>query len=193
MKFAIRIKSVFAIAGTLIFISLAVGIVAAQTTTEKRVQEIRRIEAEINRRVAEFERSDEHSEIFVIEVNLNRRATPYPAVGIYTSVTRLYYTYGDREKDPYPNTLFKVVAETRRSSATENIEVFYAPTGEMVLYSTKVDGRAAQRIFFSGARAVRVEKGGKALRLTTASATALVRDAIALRGRFERLFKSAFH
>lgn len=195
MKFAIRIKSVFAIAGTLIFISLAVGIVAAQTTTEKRVQEIRRIEAEINRRVAESEKSDQYSDLFLIEFDLNRKSNPYPAVGIYTSTAKLFYGYGDREKNAYPDTLVKVVAQMRRSSTTEQAEIFYGAVGEVVLYTKKVEGdeRSGLRIFFSATRVVRIEQNGKPLRLNTTSATALVRDAITEMARFERLFKSAFH
>jgi hypothetical protein len=192
MKKVLRVKSVFAIAGTLIFVFAASAFVSAQTAA-KKVAEIKRIVAERDRMAATAE-GDDYSDVFIIELKVNPKENQYPAVGTFTSTAKFYYTYSpDREKHPYPNKLVKVAVTTRRSSTTERTTIYFRGPGEMILYSKKVEGEEASErsMYILAGLPLEYEKQGMVVSTKGADATAFLKTALADKTRFEKIFQAA--
>ena len=192
MKRRDYLKSVLACAGTLVLFLVTVPFVYSQTT-EQRVNEIKRIEAE-NNRLAEEADATEYSSVFVVELNVNRKENPYPAVGRYSTLAKFCYTYGDREKNPYPDRLLKISREVRRSAIVERVDLTFDKTGNLVLYakdSDDTDNPSSMRLYFSAKRVIRAEQNGKLLRLTSPAVIELTRQATSDSLRLTRLFRDA--
>lgn len=189
MKRIGKIRGVLAFAGTLFFV--VAGATYAQPD-DKRTRQVEEIRAKVDRQVAEAE-GDEPSSVFIMSFEGNGKMNPYPAVGIFTTKMKFYYTYGDREKNPYPDRLIKITVETRRSSSTEKTQVVFDETGEMVFYEKKVepDYPSQKLVYFAGGRAFRVENNGKRLRLTSKEAGDLVRVVTGDSNRLKMIFKSS--
>ena len=64
---------------------------------DKRVEEIRKLYAEVNQQIAEHEKHSEESSIYMNELVVNKSRGSWPAVGIYEVTMKFYYTFGDRE------------------------------------------------------------------------------------------------
>lgn len=195
MRFAFRNKSVFALAGTLIFVFVTAASTAAQTPAQiaaKKVADIKKIVAEADRLAVIAER-DENASVFIVELNVNPKESSYPAVGIYTSSAKFYYTYGDREKNPYPNKLVKIAITTRRSSTTERTNIYFRSAGEMILYSKKVEGEepSDRSIYMLVGFPIQFENQGKAIPMNTAEATEFHKEALAEKARLEKIFQAA--
>jgi hypothetical protein len=154
---------------------LAIGVLAnaaAATnaqTTDSRIAAINRHVAEVDQQIAESESSGEFSSIFRNELVLNQLGNPWPAVGIYHKLVRFYYTYGDREVDPYPSRLLKITVTTKRSDRHEYAEFVFEPSGN--LHFAKVANGAgddgddaaatADRYYFGGGKVISVHSGSK--------------------------------
>lgn len=136
------------------------GLVNAQP--DKRVDAIRKLAQEAEQKVAECETNGEASTTFLTEVKVNRNNGSYPAVGIYDSTVRIYYTFGDRERNPYPDRLLKAIVTTRRASRTETSELLYDNAGALVFFYRKTDDLDL-RVYFDRARVFRMTNGDKAL------------------------------
>lgn len=192
MNVTIHSKSVLAAAGTLFFVFAFAGNTSAQAL-DKRIAGIKKFVAETNRLVEIAERPDENSSVFIVELNVNRKENPYPAVGTYTSTAKFYYTYGDREKNPYPDRLIKVAVITRRASTIENMEMFFDFGREMVLYSRNIagEGRGVRSIYFSAGRIIRSEKNGEKAQIAGREHAGFAREALADASRLQRIFQSA--
>lgn len=190
MKFVLRTKSVLAIAGTLFFVFAASS--APAQTSAKKVGEIKKIIAERDR-MAEKAEGEEYSNVFIVELKVNPKENQYPAVGTFTSTAKFYYTYGDREKNPYPNTLVKIAITTRRSSTTEQTSVYFRGGGEMVLYSKWIEGDepSDRRVYMLAGLPVQFEKEGKAVPVKSAESVAFVKEALAEKVRLEKIFNAA--
>lgn len=184
-------RSVLAATGTLIFIFASAANAQAQAI-EKRVNYIKQIVAETNR-IVEMAEGDDHSSVFVIELNVNRKENPYPAVGIYSSAAKFYYTYGDREKNPYPDRLIKIAVETRRSSTVEETEIFFNGARDVVLYANRAGGGDgwAKSLYFSAGRFIRFERDGKAIRAGDRDTPAILKAAVADKTRLMRIFQAS--
>lgn len=145
---------------TKIFAAMAAVIFAAaaeaSAQSDKRIDDIRRIYKETNDRIADTDGGG----VFVTELAVNKNGASYPAVGIYNSTARFYYTYGDRERNPYPDRLLKVAVTTNRSAATESREFLFDTGGRLVFYFEKV-ADAERRIYFAAGRAIRIIEGEK--------------------------------
>jgi hypothetical protein len=124
---------------TLIVLVLILSGVANAQKADKRVDEIRKLHDETNQRISDAEKQ-EQSDIFVAEVNVNKRLNPYPAVGIYASAAKFYYTYGDRERNPYPHRLLKIDVVVKRSATTTNAEFLYDVAGDLIFANVRTDG-----------------------------------------------------
>ena len=139
--------------------SIAVG----QTTG--RIDAIKRLAQKIDEDIAKMEESPEYSSIFRTELAVNKGNGSYPAVGIYRPVVKFYYTYGDREKDPYPNRLLKIVVTIDRSDRKEQTEFTFNDAGQLVFFFEKKD-EIERRLYFANERPVRFEEGTKVRSLT---------------------------
>ncbi len=105
--------------------------------------------------------------MFVSELVVNKHLSPYPAVGIFQVTSTFYYTYGDREKNPYPDRLLKITSEYRRSSRTEKGEFYFNAAGGLVFaLVTNEDGEVKEsRAYFAAGRMIRLTDDGKEIGL----------------------------
>lgn len=116
-----------------------------------------------NSQIEEMSEHPELSSIFATELVVNKHLAPYPAVGIYQRMATFFYTYGDREKNPYPNRLLKINAEYRRSARTERAEFYFNNVGELIFaFFTNEDSAVKEsRLYFAGARMIKMTDDGK--------------------------------
>lgn len=132
----------------------------AFSQTEKRIEEIRKIYQEVNKNVAECEANGDTSTIFLTEMVVNKNNGSYPAVGIYKTTVKFYYTFGDREKSPYPNRLLKIMLTTNRSNRTETSEYLFDAKGLLIFYFEKKEDKE-QRGYFNLEKPIKLLQGEK--------------------------------
>jgi len=134
--------------------------VAAQQG-DQRIEEIRRLDRQVNEQIALTERVEEGTGLYCNELVVNKGDKPWPAVGIYRTVLMFYYTFGDREKDPYPNRLLKITVMTNRSARQESAEYLFNPGGQLIFYFEKgeEDPQAERRYYFASERLIRLMRG----------------------------------
>lgn len=146
----------------LIFLVLSASIAAAQTT-DKRVAEIDALLTETNASVAASEKEGEYSPIYTIELAVNKVGVQYPAVGTYSHIAKFYYTFGDREKDPYPNRLLKINVVTRRSAMVTNAEFLYDTKGSLIFGLVRTEGveQRKTRLYFAAGVLIKMIDDGK--------------------------------
>ena len=149
---------------------LATGVVAQ---SDPRIQAINKLRAQIDEDIAKSEAEPEYSNIYLTELAVNKNNGSYPAVGIYRPVAKFYYTYGDREKEPYPNRLLKIVVAVARSDRHEYSEFVFNESEQLIFYSEKKDD-IGRRLYFAAGRPIRLEQDGKVLSLKLRSRTAVV-------------------
>lgn len=118
----------------------------------KRIEEIRKIYAETNEKIAECEKDGETSIVYLTELIVNKNNGSYPVVGIFRSSVKFYYTYGDREKNPYPNRLLKISVTTNRSSNNEKKEFLFDENEKLIFYFEKTEGE--KRIYFTAEKPI---------------------------------------
>ena len=141
--------------------------------TDRRIEAINTLRAKIDQDIARSEAEPEYSNIYLTELAVNKNNGSYPAVGIYRPVAKFYYTYGDREKEPYPNRLLKIVVAVARSGRQEYSEFVFNESEQMVFYLDKKDG-VERRIYFASGRAIRFEQDGRVQSLRERSQAAIV-------------------
>lgn len=147
-----------------IVLFIAIGFAANSIATGQTVDSIKRTVQKINEDIAKMEESPEYSSIFLTELAVNKGNGSYPAVGIYRPLVKFYYTYGDREKDPYPNRLLKIIVTVDRSDRKELSEFTFNDAGQLIFYFEKKD-EIERRLYFANLRPVRFEEGTKVLSL----------------------------
>ncbi len=140
----------------------------ARAQTDRRIETIKQIVEKINNDVAKSEREPEYSNIYLIQLEVNKGNGSYPAVGIYRPVVKFYYTYGDREKNPYPNRLLKIVVSIDRSGRNEYSEFTFNEAEQLVFYLEKKDN-TERRLYLVSGRAIRFQEGERGLSLTAKS------------------------
>jgi hypothetical protein len=141
--------------------------------TARRIEAINTLHAKIDQDIARSEAEPEYSNIYLTELAVNKNNGSYPAVGIYRPVAKFYYTYGDREKEPYPNRLLKIAVAVDRSDRKENSEFVFNDAEQMIFYLEKKDD-VERRIYFAAGRPIRFEQNGRMLSLKGRSRTAIV-------------------
>lgn len=151
----------------LIAIGLAINSTAVSQTVD-RIDSIKRIVQKIDEDIAKMEEGPEYSSVFLTELAVNKGNGSYPAVGIYRPVVKFYYTYGDREKDPYPNRVLKIIVAIDRSDRKELSEFTFNGAGRLIFYFEKKDD-VERRLFFANEKPVRFEQGTRALSLKAKS------------------------
>ena len=131
---------------------------SAFSQTDKRIEEIRKAYQEADRRIAECEESGETATTFLTEIVVNKNNGPYPAVGIYRTSIKFYYTFGDREENPYPDHLLKITVTTKRSAVTEYSEFLFGEKDQLIFYFGK-NADAERRIYFESERPLKILHG----------------------------------
>jgi hypothetical protein len=128
---------------------------------DKRIAEIRRIYQETNAQINEAEKNFAGSEIFLTELVVNKGGTMYPAVGNFKNTFRFYYTYGNREKNPYPERLLKITVATEHAAQTESAEYLFNPAGQLIFYFEKTDtgAESESRFYFASGKIIRIQRG----------------------------------
>lgn len=130
--------------------------------TEKRIEEIRKVYQEVNKKAAECEVNGDTSTTFLTEMIVNKNDGSYPAVGIYKTTVKFYYTFGDREKNPYPDRLLKIMVTTNRSDRTENSEFLFDEKGGLIFHFEKKDD-LEKRVYFNLEKPIKILQGEKTL------------------------------
>lgn len=185
------IRRIIAHAGLLICTVFAVQ---AQTT-DKRVDDIRSLYTSTNSAIEVAEREAPYSDIYAVELTVNKTGNQYPAVGTYSNISKFYYTYGDREKDPYPSRLLKVNVVTKRSAMITNSEFLFDARGQLVFGLVRVDGTRQRetRLYFAAGRLIKMLDDEKdvniRLRAVQDTAAAFKRESTRLIGLFNASLK----
>ena len=154
----------------LVLLLFAIGTFAQ---SDRRIEEINKLRTKIDQDIARSDAEPEYSNIYLTELAVNKNNGSYPAVGVYRPVVKFYYTYGDREKEPYPNRLLKIVVAVDRSDRQEYSEFVFNESEQMIFYLDKKDD-VERRVYFAAGRAIRFEKDGRVLSLKSRSQTAIV-------------------
>jgi hypothetical protein len=149
------------IAALIILVSLAHAGFAQ--TADKRIDEIEHLYTQTNEAIAIADKEAPYSEIYLVEVSVNKTGNAYPAVGGYSNVTRFHYTFGDREKDPYPNRLLRATVVTKRAAMITSSEFYFNPAGQLVHGIVRTDGEEKRetRLYFAVGQLIRLIDGGR--------------------------------
>ena len=157
-----------------IFLVILLGsVLQVSAQGDKRIEEIRRLDRQVNEQIAESERVEEGTGVYCNELVVNKRDKPWPAVGIYQTVFKFYYTYGDREKNPYSNRLLKITVTTRRSARQEYAEYLFNPAGQLIFYFEKKDQDDApveRRYYFFSEKLIRRTTGQRVVPINSREA-----------------------
>lgn len=139
----------------------AVCFPATAQPPERRIDEIRKLYEQTNGDIAVAEREAPYSEIYVVELTVNKTGNQYPAVGTYSNISKFYYTYGDREKNPYPDRLLKINVVTKRAASITNSEFLFNPAGQLVFGFVKTDGeeKTETRMYFASGLLIKMLDG----------------------------------
>lgn len=157
---------------------------------DKRIEEIKTIYKETNEKVAECEKNGEYSSTFLSEFVVNKNNGSYPAVGIFRTVFKFYYTYGDREKNPYPNRLLKIVIETKRSATTEKREFLFNEKEQLIFYFENLE-EGEKRLYFQNEAVIKSLFGDKTQDLKNAETVKLAKFAIAEKKKLVGIFQKS--
>lgn len=163
--------------------------ISALSQTEKRIEEIRRIYQEVNKNVAECEVNGDTSTTFLTEMVVNKNDGSYPAVGIYKTTVKFYYTFGDREKNPYPNRLLKIVVTTNRSNRTENTEFLFDEKGQLIFYFEKKEEE--KRVYFETEKAIKILQNEKTLPISNKQEAGFVKTILSEKRKLVGIFQSS--
>jgi len=135
-------------------------------------------------------KAPEYSSIVVAEFLVNKHDASYPAVGIFQSTVTFYYSFGDREKNPYPYRLLKVTVATRRSDQREASEYLFAESGELIFtYAKNEDGE--WRAYFQTGRLIRMLKGDTIISNSAAEARRISTEIMSEAKKVRNIFNNA--
>ncbi len=163
------------------------GGAAAIGQTAGRIAAIRSLVQKTNQAIAESEQGPDTSTTFLIEFAVNKNLSPYPAVGIYKTVVKIYYTFGNREQDPYPNRLLKIINSTDRSDRNEYSEFVFDEARQLVFYFEKKDD-IERRLYFGGGRLIRFQEGTRSLDLKDKEQAAIVANVLKEKASLVEIF-----
>ena len=156
-------NNTFRLPGLLLFLFIC-GVVTTSVAQTSRIDSIRNLYQRINEEIARSEESPESSTTFLTKLEVNKNLRPYPAVGVYKTTVKFYYTFGDREKNPYPNRLLKIIVSTDRSDQKEYSEYVFDQAAQLVFYFDKKD-EVERRLYFTAERPIRFQQGERTLSL----------------------------
>jgi len=157
---------------------------------DRRIAEIRRLSTQVSEQIAESERNAEGSGVYCNELVVNKGDKSWPAVGIYKTVFSFYYTFGDREKDPYPNRLLKVTVTTNRSNRHEYAEFLFNPAGQLIFYFDKSeDGSQDRRYYFASNRLIRQMRGERVVAMNAREALRVAKRVFSEEKKLKQIFQ----
>ena len=133
-------------------------LLAQNVNTDARITEIRRLYDDTNRQIEQAQEDYGASDIYLNEIVVNKGGTSYPAVGIYRKTIRFFYTFGDREYNPYPDRLIKITVTTERSARHEYAEFVFDANG-LLAFAFEKDDESETRYYFSEGRLIRILRG----------------------------------
>jgi hypothetical protein len=168
---------------------------ASAQSGDKRVEEIDHLYTQTNEAIAIAEKEAPYSDIYVVEISVNKTGNSYPAVGTYSNVTRFHYGFGDRERDPYPSRLLKASVVTKRAAMMTTSEFLYNPAGQLVYGVVRTEGEEQRetRLYFAAGQLIRLIDGGRDVnprgRNQLATAAALKRESTRLTAMFNSALK----
>ncbi len=157
---------------------------------DKNINEIRQIYTQTNAKIAEGEKDFAMSEIFFTELVVNKGGTSYPAVGTYKQTVNFYHTYGDREKEPYPNRLLKITVSTQSAPREMSAEFLFDPKEHLIFYFAK-DLESENRLYFAGGKLIRWQKDKKLEDIKNSATNELLKEAICQKNRFVNIFRNS--
>lgn len=167
------------------------GLQVTAQRVDKRVEEIKRLYTQVNEQIAESERVEESTGVYCNELVVNKGDKSWPAVGIYRTVVKFYYTFGDREIDPYPNRLLKITVTTKRSARQEYAEYLFNPVGQLIFYYEKKDDEgspAESRLYFAANRLIRRIKGQRIVDVNSRQALEETKGALNEKTKLREVF-----
>ncbi len=168
------------ITNVILFLLLATGISAQ--SIDKTVESINKRYAEISAKAKACETDDdqgEYGELFMNTLMINSRNHQWRAVGIYGQTFKFFYKAVENdEKRLYPDQLVFVKVERTQSNRKYAEEYLYSDAGVLMFYSQKAENDdevpSDRRVYFSGAKAIRIVEDSKSRDRRTAKDGATV-------------------
>ena len=193
MKKMLRAKARSTYSSLILIILAGCALPVGGQQYDKPVEAIRRQSQQINEQIAESERAEEGNGIYCNELVINKRNKSWPAVGIYRTVISFYYTFGDREQNPYPNRLLKITVTTNRSARHEYAEYIFNPTGRLIFYYERDSEnlQSERRYYFASERLIRRMTGPRMVDIRSREALEAVKTVLTENSRLKRLFLSS--
>lgn len=165
-------------------------VVKCHAQTDKRIEQIRQHYEQVNAQIAKSETSA-GSDLYLNELIVNKNGRSWPAVGIYEIVYKFYYSFGDREKDPYPNTLVKVTVSTSRSGDRAYAEYLFNPAGQMIFYYEKDRFQIEHRHYFESEKLIRLTREQRPIAINSPEALRATNTAFTVAKRLLSLFRQS--
>ncbi len=178
----------FAIFVLLLLLAAVVGNSRAVAQSSPQIEAINSICKKTDEAIAQSEAEPDASTTFLTELTVNKNLSPYPAVGIYKTVAKFYYTFGNREKDPYPNRLLKIVVSTDRSDRNEQSEFFFDEAEQLVFYFEKKDN-VERHVYFSSEKPIRFQQGERDLSLRNRAQKSVVANVLNDKANLIEIFR----
>lgn len=172
----------------LVTLTLVLFALPATAQTGRRVGAINSSREKMNKDIAASEAQPEQSNIYLTELAVNKNNGSYPAVGVYRTLVKFYYTYGDREKEPYPNRLLKIMVAVDRSDRKEYSEFVFNDAEQLVFYLGRMEG-IERRVYFAAGRPIRFEQDGRIITLRTRSQAATVATVLKEKANLLEIFR----
>lgn len=172
------------------FTVLGLGTLSARSE-DPQIAGIRRLYQETNKRLAEMRQAPSESSIYSVELTVNSGEAQYPAVGTYKEITRFYYTFGDREKNPYPDRLLKIEVKTNRAARTESAEYLFDSTGALVFCFSKDE--TEMRYYFARGNILQVLRNDASVDLASDSTKQMVQSTQARAKKLVGIFKNSLN
>lgn len=180
-----------------LFVLLFAACIFAQSV-DRTVESIDKRYAEIAEKVRLCETDEDQGqfgELVINELIINSRRHQWRAVGIYGQTFKFFYKGGESEAHLYPDQLVFVKTERRSSNRVYHEEFLYSDAGVLLLYFQKAENDeqtpADRRVYFNGARPVRILEDGKRRDKLNSKDLEVSRDAAAMSAKISGIFKSS--
>lgn len=171
-----------------VFILFGAFVLSISAQNEAKIEEIRKIYKETNEKIAESNKNGEFSTIYLNELIVNKNNGSYPAVGIFQTVVKFYYTFGDREINPYPNRLLKIEIETKRSANTEKNEFLFNEKEKLIFYFESAN-ETEKRLYFENETAIKCVFGEKSQDLNSEETKSFAKHILSEKKNLFEFFK----
>lgn len=161
---------------------------------DERIENIKKIYEQTNRKIAETNENGEYSTVFLAELVINKNNGSYPAVGLFQTVYKFYYTYGDREKNPYPNRLLKIEIETKRSANIEIYAFLFNEKEQLIFYfdrKSETENVIEKRIYFQNETVIKSLLGEQ--NLPNAETLKISKTALTEKKKLAAMFQNALN